>query len=255
METKTAHAPAEVSNPERTGLRVECAPDPDVQGGTSDLVVEVQVMLDPNMLQEVHWKTGRSMEGRPVMMVESVAKESEAFRRGMRPNMVVKSMTSRSGRTQQEEWRMSRNSAINVRNNAIHVQKFQDVVRHARYPILFEMLGGVKLVSEDRMKNLISRKGERLGVTRWEGKRFPTAALPRDFPTVIGSFPPTVAFPEDYPTVIGYSPSDRRDPTVALPEDYPTVIGSSPSDRRFPNVALPEDYPTVIGASPSDFGA
>jgi hypothetical protein len=174
MQRETVQVPTEVSNTEPMYLRVECAPE--FQGGECDLVFQVKVMLEPDMGQSVHWKKGTSTDGRPVMVVESVERNSEAWQRGMRPKMVMKSMTSRSGRIQQGEWKMSRSRAINVRN-------FQDSILESRYPIEFQMLEGVKLASEDRAKSLLSRKAKRPAIPR--ARRSLQIALPKDLPTVV----------------------------------------------------------------------
>merc|ERR1712070_316890 len=67
VETRTVQAPKKKSDPEPMGFRVECAPV--VRGGKCDVVFEVQVTLEPYMCHAVHWKKGRSMDGRPVMVV------------------------------------------------------------------------------------------------------------------------------------------------------------------------------------------
>lgn len=150
MEAKVAAAAPragareEISKPEPMSLSVNCAPEN--KGGDCNLVFEVKLTLEPSAARAVTWKKSRSIDGRPVVVVERVAAESEAFRRGMRPGMIVKSLIGGSGRTQEEEWKMDKLRAINMRN-------FEDGIRLARYPITFVMLEGVKLGSESTISN------------------------------------------------------------------------------------------------------
>jgi len=133
-------ASEEVSKPEPMSLSVNCAPES--KGGECNVVSEVQLTLEPSAARAVTWKRGRSIEGRPVVLVDRVAEESEAFRSGMRPGMMVKRLIGGpSGWCQEEGCKMDKLRMINMRN-------FEDGIRLAQDPITFVMLEGVKLDSE-----------------------------------------------------------------------------------------------------------
>jgi hypothetical protein len=119
---------------------------PGAKGEECDLTFEVKLTLDPDVAMAIRWKKARSMKGRPVVVVDSVAEDSEAYRRGMRPGMVVKAMIGGSGRTQNEVCDMTKLRAINMRN-------FKDSIRLARYPMTFMILEGVKLGDESMITN------------------------------------------------------------------------------------------------------
>merc|ERR1719428_2778809 len=121
-------------------VRVDCASE-ESSGDQCNLSFEVQLTLEPSAAQVVRWKKARSVENRPVMMVESLDKNSDAFRRGMRPGMVVKTMSGGAGRRIDEVVSMENLRDINMRN-------FKDFFRVARYPITFVMREGVKLGTE-----------------------------------------------------------------------------------------------------------
>jgi hypothetical protein len=133
METAVA------SNPEPMNIRLDCAPEESKDD--CSLTFEVQVTLEPSMTRSLRWKKARTMDKRRVMVLESVDKDSQAFRRGMRPGMVVKAMSGGSGRRADEMVNMDNLRDINMRN-------FQDFFRLARYPITFSMLENVKLGPE-----------------------------------------------------------------------------------------------------------
>lgn len=112
---------------------------------------EVAMTLQPYMCKALQWKTARSIDCRPVIVVESVAPGSEAFHLGMRPGMVVKEVIGGSGRTQDEVVSMEKLRGISMRN-------FKDSMRLARYPITFRMIEGVELGTAE----FITPKDERI---------------------------------------------------------------------------------------------
>jgi phosphoribosylcarboxyaminoimidazole (NCAIR) mutase len=126
-----------------TGVKVRVESRKEL-GGASAALFQANITLQPEMCRALRWKQARSIEGRPIMMVEQVAEGSDAYRLGIRPGMVVKAMAGGTGRTQQERFDMTKLRAINKRN-------FMDNMRLARYPIDFEMLEGVKLGTEADM--------------------------------------------------------------------------------------------------------
>lgn len=147
LEVNDEEASTELTNQlEPMGVKVECAPGAEKGGENCDLIFEVKLTLEPAVAAAIRWKKARSMQSRPVVVVESVAEDSEAYRSGMRPGMVVKTLIGGSGRHENEAWEMSKLRAINMRN-------FKDGIRLARYPITFVMLEGVKLGSEDMITN------------------------------------------------------------------------------------------------------
>merc|ERR1719161_2535318 len=92
------------------------------------------------------------------MMEEGLDKRNETFRRGMRPGMVVKTMSGGAGRTIDEVVNMENLRDINMRN-------FKDFFRVARYPITFVMREGVKIGSE---RNIDRRD---VGIAKAHAKR------------------------------------------------------------------------------------
>jgi len=153
MEVKKMKKAVEASNPEPMNVRIDCVPD-EMGEEKCDVIFEVQLTLEPSMTRAVQWRKARSLDMRPVMVVESVEEGSEAFSRGMRPGMVVKTMVGGSGRRTDEVVNMESLRGINMRN-------FQDFFRLARYPITFKMLENVKLGSEDN-EDLIAFKDKRI---------------------------------------------------------------------------------------------
>merc|ERR1719191_2090055 len=146
-------AAVEASDPEPMSVRVDCAPDEDGEE-KCDVLFEVELTVEPSMMRAVRWGKARTMDMRPVMVVESVEEGSEAFRLGMRPGMVVKTMAGGSGRKTDEVVNMQSLRDINMRN-------FKDFFRLARYPITFKMLENVKLGAEDN-EDLIAFKDKRI---------------------------------------------------------------------------------------------
>merc|ERR1719428_623248 len=118
-------------------VRVDCPPE-EIFTEKCSVVFQVRVTLEPSMTQSVRWKKARTINKRRVMVVESVDKDSEAFRSGMRPGMVLKAMSGGSGRKTDEFVHMENLRDINMRN-------FQDFFRLARYPTQFIMLENVKI--------------------------------------------------------------------------------------------------------------
>jgi hypothetical protein len=82
----------------------------------------------------------RKKDGIRVMAVEGLAKESEAYSRGMRPGMIVKTMIEESGRQQDES-----NLA------AMSMQEFQAIISSAHGPTVFVMLESAKASSAARI--------------------------------------------------------------------------------------------------------
>jgi hypothetical protein len=116
-------------------VRVDCDPE-ESRSDQCSLSFEVQLTLEPSMVEAVQWKRARSVENRPVMIVDSLDKDSQAFRRGMRPGMEVKTM-SVSGEVV---------SMDNLRD--ISVQDFKFFFHSVRHPIIFVMREDVQIGSE-----------------------------------------------------------------------------------------------------------
>merc|ERR1712048_1156237 len=90
MEASVLAPNMEASEADPLSVSVQCAPSGE--GEECDITFDVQVTLEPWMAKDVRFKQVRSKEGQRLMMVESVKLGGEAFRRGMRPKMVLKSM-------------------------------------------------------------------------------------------------------------------------------------------------------------------
>jgi hypothetical protein len=142
-------------------------------------VFETEITLEPSVAAAIRWMKARSTEGRPVMVVSGVPEDSEAYRSGIRPGMVVKTLIGGSGRTEDERQEMSKLRAINLRN-------FKDSIRLARYPITFAMLEGVKLGDESTISNedrrIAAAYARRKEIEEIDEKRMGEEG--RDFPVV-----------------------------------------------------------------------
>merc|ERR1712048_547224 len=139
-------------------VSVQCAP---VSAGEDcEVTFNVELTLEPWVAKAVRFKQVRSIEGQRLMMVESVKADSEAFRRGVRPKMVLRSIVGGSGRHENEEWKMDNLRSINTR-------LFEDAIRLARFPLTLTMTQGVKFGSEES----ISPKDRRISMA-YERRKF-----------------------------------------------------------------------------------
>eukprot|EP00746_Dinoflagellata_sp_MGD_P014350 gnl/MRDRNA2_/MRDRNA2_131416_c0_seq1.p1 gnl/MRDRNA2_/MRDRNA2_131416_c0~~gnl/MRDRNA2_/MRDRNA2_131416_c0_seq1.p1 ORF type:complete len:326 (-),score=37.40 gnl/MRDRNA2_/MRDRNA2_131416_c0_seq1:199-1176(-) len=116
---------------------VTCAPKE--QGGNCTLSSSMRVTLQPSMVREVSFKLARTLASdfRLAIIVESVLEDSEAFRSGIRPNMVVEALISDF---YIYEWKTDSLSDKDM-------QKFNDVILRAHFPMTFLMLEAVGISS------------------------------------------------------------------------------------------------------------
>merc|ERR1712048_1241731 len=90
VEALTSTAESDASHADPISVSVQCTPTSE--GEECDVAFEVQVTLTPSMAEAVRFKQVTTKEGKRVMTVASVKEDSEAFRRGMRVSMTVKSL-------------------------------------------------------------------------------------------------------------------------------------------------------------------
>jgi hypothetical protein len=126
-----------VSQPKPMSVKVDCLPEE--QGGECDFTVQVKLTLEPAAAAAVQWRRTYSVESIPVIVVDKVSEESEAYRRGMRPGMVVKTLIN----SETDMYEM-----FTLKAALLSERTFVDEIRRARYPITFVMLEGVKMGSK-----------------------------------------------------------------------------------------------------------
>merc|ERR1719380_227889 len=71
MEVKKMKKAVGASNPEPMNVRIDCVPD-EMGEEKCDVIFEVQLTLEPSMTRAVQWRKARSLDMRPVMVVESL---------------------------------------------------------------------------------------------------------------------------------------------------------------------------------------
>jgi hypothetical protein len=130
-----------VAKSELLNVGVSCAPKE--QGGNCTLSSGMRVTLQPTMARAVRFKLGSTLASkyRLAIVVESVLEDSEAFRAGIRPNMVVEALISDF---YMFEWKTDSLSDTDM-------QKFNNVILQAHFPITLLMLEAVGISSEQSM--------------------------------------------------------------------------------------------------------
>jgi hypothetical protein len=128
----------ETSQPEPMSVKVDRASKP--QGEECDPTFEVKVTLEPAVAAEIHWESrpvvvldanSRPVGSRPAVAVGSVAEDSEAYRRGIRPGMVVKA-------SEMPELRDIREGDSYI-DAFLDARKLIDAIRGASYPMTLDM--------------------------------------------------------------------------------------------------------------------
>jgi hypothetical protein len=144
----------EALQPEPMSLKVDCAPEQ--RGGECDLTFQVKMTLEPAAAAAIRWKKARTKEGRPSVVLDSVAEDSEAYHRGMRSGMVLDALIGGSVRDENEVWEINMRNNNNMRNfdDAINMRNFNDGIRLARYPLTFVMLEAVEAVKLEAVREL-----------------------------------------------------------------------------------------------------
>jgi hypothetical protein len=134
--------------------------DPDVKEAVNPN--EVRVTLDPATASKIPMKRVEyGQDGLKLMKVGNLKEDSEAYRRGMRPGMVVKALVGGFGKSENEVWEVTP-----MRVECLDIVAFADTVRRGSYPVTYVMEKGGVLgsTSTNDQNDLGNQLGE---VAKW----------------------------------------------------------------------------------------